>query len=216
MPKKKHDEWKEINGKAMDFAKVNEKTEQLMREIFNGNAPLVRHMFAGAITPGGLVNFINKITEDCKTRYILKGLPGTGKSTMIRKIAEGAVDRGYQADIYHCALDPDSVDMVVIPQLRVAVLDGSIPHVEDPERPGDKVINMLDYFNADLVQKESKRLGEVQREFHELMDEAVGNIAQAKRLHDKLEGYYIKAMNFDAVENKRKQVLHKILNQSEK
>ncbi|MGI6685729.1 MAG: PRK06851 family protein [Bacillota bacterium] len=214
--KQVHDEWKSINGKAMNFEKVNQKTDQLIQEIFNVNAPLVRHMFSGAITPGGLVNYINNITEDCKTRYILKGLPGTGKSTLIKKIADGAVERGYQADLYHCALDPDSLDMVVIPQLGIAVLDGSIPHLEDPERPGDRIIDMLEAFDANLVRQESKKLVEVQKEFDHLMDEAVGNIAQAKRLHDKLEGYYVKAMDFEAVEQKRKQVMYKILNQSEK
>jgi len=211
-----HDEWKKINCTAMDFSKINQKTEQLIQEIFSVNTPLVRHMFAGAITPGGLVNFINNITEDCKTRYILKGLPGTGKSTLIKKIAEGAVERGYQTDCYHCALDPDSLDMVVIPQLGVAVLDGSIPHVEEKERPGDKVINMLDDFNNELLSRDGKKLTQLQEEFNKLMNEAVGKIAQAKRLHDQLEGYYVKAMDFEAVENKRDQVLHKILDQSSK
>ena len=214
--KKTYDQWKKINGAAMDFEQVNQKTEQLIQEIFNVNAPLVRHMFSGAITPGGLVNFINNITEDCKTRYILKGLPGTGKSTIIRKIAEGAVDRGYQTDLYHCALDPDSLDMVVIPQLRLAVLDGSIPHVADPERPGDQVINLLDYYNPDLVAEEYKKLAGIEKEFSNLMQEAVGKLAQAKNLHDKLEGFYVKAMDFEAVDNKRKHVLYKILNQSGK
>lgn len=211
--KKVYDEWKNINVEAMDFEKANQKTEQLMQEIFNVNAPMVRHMFAGAITPGGLVNFISNITEDCKTRYILKGLPGTGKSTLIKKIAEGAVDRGYHTDLYYCALDPDSLDMVVIPQLGIAVLDGSVPHAEDPERSGDKIINMLDYLNLDRVNKESERLTNVQAEFECLMSEAVGKIGQAKSLHDKLEGYYIKAMDFEAVENAGKQVFNKILNQ---
>lgn len=214
--KKVYDEWKKMNVTAMDFEKANQKTEQLMQEIFNVNAPLVRHMFAGAITPGGLVNFIQNITEDCKIRYILKGLPGTGKSALIKKIAEGAVDRGYQTDLYHCALDPDSLDMVVIPQLGVAVLDGSVPHVEDPERPGDKVIDMTECLDLDRVHKQLEKVAEMQEAFNHLMGEAVGKIAQAKRLHDGLEGYYIKAMDFEAVEKTGKKVFNQILTLGEK
>ncbi|WP_236860030.1 PRK06851 family protein [Candidatus Formimonas warabiya] len=211
-----YDEWKKINVAAMDFEKANQKTEKLMQEIFRTNAPLVRHMFAGAISPGGMVNFIKNITEDCKTRYILKGLPGTGKSSLIKKIVEGAVDRGYQADVYHCTLDPDSIDMAVIPQLGVAVLDGSVPHVEDPERPGDRVINMLDCLDLDAVGQKSARLEEIQAEFNRLMTEAISKITQAKNLHDALEVFYIKAMDFEAVDETRNQVLNKILAAAEK
>ncbi|MCR6545371.1 PRK06851 family protein [Dehalobacterium formicoaceticum] len=206
-------EWKELNTDAMDLDKVNQKTEQLMQEIFSVHVPVIRHMFASAITPRGLVNFINNITEDCKRRYILKGLPGTGKSTLIKKIAEGAVERGYQADIYHCALDPNSLDMVVIPQLGIAVLDGSSPHVEEPERTGDIVINMLDALDLGEMRKQGKKTGDIEAEYKNYMNEAISKIAQAKNLHDQLESFYIKAMDFEAVEHTGAQVLNKILSQ---
>ncbi len=209
--KKVYDQWKSINGEAVDFNKVNQKTENLIQEIFSIHTPLVRHLFAGAISPDGIVNFISNITEDCKTRYILKGHPGTGKSFLIKKIVEGAVERGYQTDVYHCALDPDSIDMVVISQLGIAVLDGSMPHVEEPERPGDKIIDMLDCLDLEEVNKKSDHLTELQAEYHRWLNKAIAKIAEAKKLHDGLEVFYIKAMDFDAVNETRKQIFNKIL-----
>ncbi|MGI6678122.1 MAG: PRK06851 family protein [Dehalobacterium sp.] len=208
--------WKDINKAAMDFNKVNQKTELLMQEIFSVHAPFVRHMFASAITPRGLVNFINSITEDCKKRYILKGLPGTGKSTLIRKIAEGAVERGYQADFYHCALDPDTLDMVVIPQLGIAVFDGSNPHLVEPERAGDTVINMMDALDLEEVGQQKEKTEQLDGEFKQYLHEAIGKLAQAKKLHDQLEGFYIKAMDFEAVEHTGTQIFNKILSQMAK
>lgn len=65
--------------------------------------------------------------------YIIKAGPGTGKSTFMRRIGKAAEEKGYDVEYIVCSGDPDSLDGVYIPALRVGWADGTAPHVMDPE-----------------------------------------------------------------------------------
>jgi len=203
--------WEELITGAMDFSQIDQRTDELLGEIFT-LSPRVRHLFAGALTPEGTMNYIENLTEDCEKRYILRGDPGSGKSTMISKVAQEAVKKGFSVELFHCAFDPNSVDMVVIPYLKTAVLDGSQPHLIEPHRPGDRVIDLMEYADKAALEQQQTVLSEKQRQFEEAVQAAVGEIAQAKKLHDQLETYYIEAMDFDEVDAVRERVINKVLN----
>ncbi|MDV2687428.1 hypothetical protein RYX56_24080, partial [Alkalihalophilus lindianensis] len=83
---------------SMDFQKADQLTNKLMESFFGkmklNKQPDVRHRFLGAATPAGAVDFIPNLTEEIPKRYFLKGRPGSGKSTMLRKLAAAAVERG--------------------------------------------------------------------------------------------------------------------------
>jgi len=68
--------------------------------------------------------------------YILKGGPGSGKSTLMRRLGEALEARGDEVEWIPCASDPDSLDAVYDRTTRRAVLDGTAPHVQDPFHPG--------------------------------------------------------------------------------
>ena len=57
---------------------------------------------------------------------ILKGTPGCGKSTFMRRSAE---ERGLGTVYIHCSGDPESLDGVIAPAIRTAIVDGTAPHV---------------------------------------------------------------------------------------
>ena len=95
--------------------------------------------FSGANTGCGFVSRFAGIVppwEDFHYTYILKGGPGVGKSTLMRTVAEAAVEKGYAVEEFRCASDPDSLDAVRIPALGVVLLDGTAPHGTDPVIPG--------------------------------------------------------------------------------
>ena len=64
--------------------------------------------------------------------YVLKGGPGTGKSTLLHKLAAAAEKRGLEVRRLLCSGDPDSLDGVLIPALGLAWADGTAPHVLEP------------------------------------------------------------------------------------
>lgn len=63
---------------------------------------------------------------------VIKGGPGCGKSSFMRRIGEAAADKGLDVEYIHCSGDPDSLDGVYIPALRLGYADGTSPHIMDP------------------------------------------------------------------------------------
>ena len=124
---------------------------------FNGGV-----FFAGANSGHGFVSYYDSILKDEKIEkiYILKGGPGTGKSSFMKKAAEYATRLGKSVERYICSSDPDSLDGVVIDG-RYAILDGTAPHTVDPHLAGvrDEIIN-LGVFWDDLALK--KRASEIE------------------------------------------------------
>ncbi len=93
--------------------------------------------FAGANTAAGFTGLYSDIADEQRLErvYIIKGGAGTGKSTLIRKVADAAKNAGYNVEYYLCGSDPYSLDCVVLGG-RIALLDGTAPHVRDMAYPG--------------------------------------------------------------------------------
>lgn len=99
--------------------------------------------FLGCASPEGFRNsFADMLNEDGFYAYILKGGPGTGKSTLMKKFAAAFADEN--PDVYRCSSDTNSVDAVVLPQRKIIIVDGTAPHVADPEYPAisGEIINL--------------------------------------------------------------------------
>lgn len=87
--------------------------------------------------------------------YILKGGPGTGKSTLMKKIAETSKNKNIPCEIAYCSSDPDSIDAVRFPTLKKCVVDGTPPHVMEPKFPGicENIVNLGTCWNEKKLEK---------------------------------------------------------------
>ena len=92
--------------------------------------PEIRY-FLGGNTPLGFHSLYHQLSDPARFQavYIIKGGPGSGKSTLMRRVGQAAEERGYQVEYIVCSGDPDSLDGVVLPQLQTAIVDGTAPHV---------------------------------------------------------------------------------------
>lgn len=104
--------------------------------------------FAAANGFSGFRSYFNYVFNPLEfTRlYILKGGPGTGKSSLMKKICTHFVELDYDCEAIYCSSDPNSLDGIIIKSgdKRVGVLDGTAPHETDAKIPGavDEVINL--------------------------------------------------------------------------
>ncbi len=88
--------------------------------------------FLGANTKDGFFSLYPALRHEPGRRiFAVKGGPGSGKSTCIRALA--ARLGGAEEEIL-CSSDPDSLDGAIFSDL--ALLDGTAPHVFEPEFPG--------------------------------------------------------------------------------
>lgn len=210
-----HDEWEKIYITNLDKAKMNQLTEKLRNQFF-GDISLnkeadVRRRFLGAATPEGAVDYVPNLTAGVAKRYFLKGRPGSGKSTMLKKLAAEAEKRGLDTEIYHCGFDPDSLDMVIIRELGVAVFDSTAPHEYFPSREGDEIVDI--YKTAILPGTDeiyADQIKEISLRYRAKMNEATARLAEAKKKHDELESLYIGAMDFTRIDRLRQEIEEKM------
>lgn len=108
--------------------------------------------FAAANSSDGFCSLFDKIfSPDVLDRiYIIKGGPGTGKSTLMKKIGEEAEERGLSPEYVLCSSDPESLDGVIIPELSTAFADGTSPHVIEPKYPVavERIIDLYNCMNS--------------------------------------------------------------------
>lgn len=96
------------------------------------------HFFLGANTPQGFVSRFDQLADpsDAWREFVIKGGPGTGKSSLMKKIAEQYAPRCKTAEIIHCSSDPSSLDGVILHGVKTSIADGTSPHVIEPKFPG--------------------------------------------------------------------------------
>ncbi len=95
----------------------------------NSNKKLL-HYFLGANTPQGFVSRFDQLADasDGWRAFIVKGGPGTGKSTLMKRIISKVEERCPQIEMIHCSSDVDSLDGVIIPAIKTSIADGTAPH----------------------------------------------------------------------------------------
>jgi len=115
----------------------------------------IRNMYPGGNTPDGFHSYYSYILPQRKAKKIfcLKGGPGVGKSTLMKRIGEHFADCGEDVDFLWCSSDPDSLDGVLIRDRNVAVVDGTAPHIVDPKNPGavDEIVNLGEHWDQEAL-----------------------------------------------------------------
>lgn len=108
--------------------------------------------FLGGVSPLGFNSkFNSQLEEPGYYAYILKGGPGTGKSTLMKKAAKALEDS--QVSLYYCSSDTKSLDAVVDEDRKIIIADGTAPHVMDPVYPGvsQEIINLGHFWDSEKL-----------------------------------------------------------------
>ncbi len=109
--------------------------------------------FLGANSPRGFYGYFQETYGPNWHVRLIKGGPGTGKSTLMRRVAEQA---GGQWEHIHCSSDPKSLDAIVNVQHRLMIADATAPHTMDPRWPGcvERIVDLGQGFDIQALQQE--------------------------------------------------------------
>jgi len=115
------------------------------------------HFFLGANSGQGFQTLFPRFCrpEDFHDLLVLKGGPGVGKSTLMRTIGKAMEERGEEVEYLYCSGDPQSLDGVHIPRIRTAVVDGTAPHVIEPQYPAaaGRYVNLGQFYDIAALKK---------------------------------------------------------------
>lgn len=132
--------------------------------------------FLGANSKQGFFSLYDALIDESSARkvFIIKGSPGCGKSSFMRRVEQNIVSAGYAAEEIKCSSDPKSLDGVVFHEPGVALVDGTSPHVVEPKYP----IAVESYLDLSVYADSSA--------IAEKKDEIVS-------LYKKYKGFYVRA-----------------------
>ena len=165
-------------------------------------------MFFGAATPQGAFDYIQALTAPMDRRIFIKGRPGSGKSTLLKKLAAAAESNGIEVQVFHCGFDPNSLDMLIFPELRTAIFDSTAPHEYFPDRPGDEVLDMYEHvIKPGTDEAHAAELAAVRARYSATMKEATASLAEAEAVDARLKAVFTAATDFAAVEALRQRLL---------
>lgn len=169
--------------------------------------------FPGANTPKGFFSYYDYIlkSSEAKRIIILKGGPGTGKSTFMKKIEKHLSSYGYETELLHCSSDPNSLDGVCAREIGFLILDGTAPHIVDPKCPGavDEIINLGECWDAEKICKNKKEIIETGEAISTYFAYAYKYLAAAKSLQLQIAPSDMKYIRYELENLKNKLSLEK-------
>lgn len=153
--------------------------------------------FAGGNTAYGYVHHFESNFQQLDRLFILKGGPGAAKSTIMKSIGNEWYERGYDVEWIHSTRDVQNVDGVIIPQLKIGLVDGSFPHIVEPQFPivVEEYVNVGKAFNRDELVPKKADIIQLTREIQRGYENVYDTFRKALEKHDRLESYYIKEID---------------------
>lgn len=196
-----YDDMIQIYKEAVNMQQTNIVAEKLVNKLFD-DIPLadvsgkVRKLFATAITPFGLKNYLSSIISK-NSVIILKGQNGTGTENILERIKASALIRGLDVECYYCPMSPEKLEHIIIPKINVAITTSNEYHVCNAET--DDVFNLDEFLDGSIIRKHNEILAYDKEQLSNLINKAITTIKKSKDLHDELENYYIPNMNFEDI-----------------
>lgn len=148
--------------------------------------------FLGGSSPTGFRGPFGSVIADTDFHtYIIKGGPGTGKSSFMKKICSHFDDE--ERDLYLCSSDPDSADAVVLKKHKIIFVDGTAPHIFEPQYPGavQEILNFGECWDSAKLKKQKAEIIAADAEYSQFhvrcrrfISAAASVIADTKQIGD--------------------------------
>lgn len=161
----------------------------------------VRKFFAGAISPGGIINRLDSLVVDSGKLIVLRTPQGFNTGHMMHNISERMQKLGFDIEEFYCPMNPaNKLEHIVVREAGIAMVCENIYHSVDIRNHNGKVYIAEIKYDAE----ENNLVAETYDKLREMSSnniyEALNALEKAKKYHDELEQYYISAMDFEKVE----------------
>ena len=176
--------------------------------------------FLGANAPKGYFSKFDQLFSEAPNGkcYLLKGGPGTGKSTMLKKIAAVLKEKDPSTELVFCSADTDSLDAVIAFDGKFVAADATLPHGVEPRYPGayETTVDLSDCWDEKVLKEHSEEISllfDSNRRFHE---EARRYLSAAANLLEEAARLGMESLFIGKAENAALRICAKELGKGEK
>lgn len=162
--------------------------------------------FLGANSKYGFHSFYHALIDldSAENVYIIKGSPGCGKSSFMRRVQAKLTQAGYDIEEIKCSSDPDSLDGIVIPKLRSALVDGTSPHIVEPAYPVavEQYLDLSVFADVSAIKEERSAIKELFKKYKSFYKRAYRLTACAASIANDAFDTALGAANISKLEKK--------------
>lgn len=122
--------------------------------------------------------------------WIIKGGPGCGKSSFMKRIGKAAEQAGQSVEYIFCSGDPDSLDGLWLPEKRTGYVDGTAPHALEATFPGSAslYLDLGAFYDAGALEKEHEQICGINSAYKALYSRAYELLSAYTLISPKTEG----------------------------
>lgn len=159
---------------------------------------MIRHYYAKGNTARGLYSLYDSVLEGLDRVYILIGGTGVVTSSLLKTIGEVMEAKALDVDYIQCASDNNSIDGVILPTLKVGIVDGTAPTMIEAKAPGiiEKYVNLGIALDTERLATNKEVILKLNEAIAIKFKSAYDTFAAALRAHDEIEDIYISNMDF--------------------
>ena len=140
----------------------------------------------GSLAPGGFVGYFDHIlaVKNGWRTMLIKAGPGSGKSTLMRTIAENLTQSGETVELIHCSSDPDSLDGVICKAKKFCMFDATAPHTLEPQYPiaSEDIVSLYEFFSRDALRAAQSEIVELFTRCSSLQERAMRYVTASSSL----------------------------------
>lgn len=159
-----------------------------------------RYFVASNSSEGFCSYYENAFNIENFTRiYAIKGGSGTGKATFMRTVARKAEERGFSVRYIYCSSDAESLDGIIIKEMKLALLDGTAPHIYEPHLIGavDSIIDLGAFLDEKRLSPRRDDIEIASREKQRGFERAYGCLGAYKTLSKNVESLVLPALKHE-------------------
>lgn len=193
-------------GKALSENALYERSEQVLKELF-ADCPVtpvrgqIRHGFAAAITPRGVLDYSDTLFDGL-TRWQIIAENGLGVHTLLDRVATAALAHGMKVEAYCSPLFPKRIEHLVLTDLGVALTTA--------EGRSDRQIDLASCLDESAFAAAKRRTEADFELFDLLLTRTVEHLREAGEEHARMEERTVPAMDFPAMEEEFSRILTKM------
>lgn len=180
---------------------------------------LITRWFLGANSSRGFKSLYDGFaTGQGDYLRVIKGGPGGWKSGFMRYIGEAAEEKGMDVCYILCSGDPGSLDGVYIPELRLGYVDGTAPHIIDPEvfgASGD-YLNLGALCHTENTRNQRSELNSVTAAYRACYDRAYTYLGAASRANPARNGAFLQPEDAEAARRRAWRIAERELPRSKR
>ncbi|MFX3631693.1 MAG: PRK06851 family protein [Candidatus Pristimantibacillus sp.] len=161
---------------------------------------IIKNFYGNGNTAQGFASLFDSSLQNLERLFILKGGSIAARTDVIRAIADEKTGEDYDVWLLHCPSDNKALDGLIIPALKLGVIDGAGLRFVEPVLPQTDLQEISLDEDSDSAQPNIIAIERLNTQIAQAYDNAYAGFAEALRIHDEWETPYIANMDFQAAD----------------